>query len=516
MNGCRFSPLVALLVLAGCTVGPQYKPPAAPVASRFHAALPAGEAADATRLANWWQQFDEPLLSELVSAAEKNSPTLSQAVARIEQARASTGTADAAKLPTLDANLSLTREGSKAAGASKTKTTVSKSLDASWEIDLFGGKRKAAEAAYARLAAQQANWHVARISLAAETAATYVNLRSCQQRVALVQQDLDSRQQSARLTHSKIEGGFAAAADGLAVDAGLAAARERLTSQRVTCELQIKALVELTGLDEAPLRDKLSMANSASSSTNAATAADPANPANSANASATDAANPANPANPANSTNTATDMARQVTGLPSPRLISVNSVPAQTLAQRPDIAAAELELRAASFDINVAEANRYPQFSLTGSIGNNRIRNGASTDTWSIIPALTQPLFDAGARKAEVQAAQGRLAEAQGLYQQRVRAAVREIEETLVRLEGSAARETDSLASLAAQQRYFVSTGQKTAVGHGSQFEVESARRDLLNAQLLLLDARQERISAWISLYKALGGGWQAAPAAPN
>lgn len=503
MNGFRVSPLVALLVLAGCTVGPQYKPPAPPAASRFHAALPAADgASDARQLANWWQQFDEPVLFELVSAAQENSPTLSQAVARIEQARASTGAADAAKLPVLDANVSLTREGSKAAGASKTKTTLSKSLDASWEIDLFGGKRKAAEAAYARLAAQQANWHAARISLAAETALTYVNLRACQQRVALVQQDLDSRQKSARLTHSKIEAGFASMADGLAIDAGLAAARERLTSQRVTCELQTKALVELTGMDEAQLREKLITSGATRVNHNAAASATNTAP-GPAPASGSDAAN-------------ATDAPLTGTGLPGPRAISVTSVPAQALAQRPDIAAAELELRAASFDINVAEANRYPQFSLTGSIGNSHIRNGGSTDTWSIIPALTQPLFDAGARKAEVQAAQGRLAEAQGVYRQRVRAAVREIEESLVRLEGSAARETDSQASLAAQKRYFGSTEQKTAIGHGSQFEVESARRDLLNAQLLLLDARQERVNAWISLYKALGGGWQAAPAAPN
>ncbi|MET0267058.1 MAG: efflux transporter outer membrane subunit, partial [Duganella sp.] len=348
-------------------------------------------------------------------------------------------------------------------------------LDASWEIDLFGARAKAAEAAGARWQAREADWHVTRVSLAAEVAATLVDYRACRVSADILVQDLQSREAVARLTAEALKTGYMPRAEGFLSDASAASARERLIAQRAECDLDVKALVALTGLSEADLRTRLDA---------------PPVAATAATANATP-------------------------GLPRPAALVVESVPAQVLAQRPDIAAAERELAAAAAEINVAEAQRYPSLSLRGSIGVGRLSSGGvsgSADTWSFGPAsLSLPLFDGGRRRAAVAEAQGRYDEQAGVYRQRVRDAVREIEEALVRLDAAARRETDADIAAREYQRYFQAGDEKFRAGASNMLDLEEARRNSLSARLTQVGVQRERVQAWIALYKALGGGWQPA-----
>jgi multidrug efflux system outer membrane protein len=462
MGYLKFAGAAAMVLVAGCAVGPAYKAPQATDQARFEASLPAvPQGQSVAELRSWWSQFDDPLVAELVDAAQGSNPTLAQALARIDQARAAAGYASGARYPELSAGASANRGRYMGADGSEVSTTSLRGLDASWEIDLFGGKRKAAAAADYRVAARTADWHAARVSLAAEVAGTLVSYRACVATAKVLEQDLGSRQQTAELSELNVKAGFSAAADNDLIAASAADARQRLSAQRALCDFDVKALVALVGIAEPALRTRLGASSV----------------------------------------------------LPAPREIGVGMVPAQALSQRPDIAAAERELAAASADINVAQANRYPKIGLTGNIGIAGLHlggQGSSTSTWSILPSLSIPLFDAGRRRADVSAAQARYDESYALYQQRVRAAVREIEEALVRLDAAARRQADAQAAALSYERYFNANNEEYKAGGRSLFQLEDARRSALSAQQVVIGVQRERVTAWIALYKALGGGWQA------
>jgi NodT family efflux transporter outer membrane factor (OMF) lipoprotein len=463
-----------LSVIAGCVVGPTYQVPSPATSSQavlpqFQASLPQPAAASpssasgVTDLTRWWSQFDDPLVSELIATAQANNPSLAQALARIAQARATAVSSGSALYPSLAANASSIRSRALSGSSGDVAlitTSNNASFDASWELDLFGGKRKAADAANARVFARNADWYGARVSLAAEVGSTLVNYRACVAITAMLEQDLKSREQTSQLTVLKVKAGFTAPADGALINGSTADARQKLIVQRADCDLDIKALVALTDIPEPALRTKLALNQR----------------------------------------------------LPQPRDIVVESVPAQALSQRPDIAVAERELAAASAEINVAQANRYPNISLLGSIGVAGLRfNGQSahTNTWSFGPSLNLPLFDAGRRKAEVDLAQARYDEAYAGYKLQVRTAAREIEEALVRLDAAARREDDAALAAREYENYFRANDDKFKAGSGSLFELEDARRTFLAAQQTQISVQREHVTAWIALYKALGGGWR-------
>jgi NodT family efflux transporter outer membrane factor (OMF) lipoprotein len=450
--------LAALLALAGCAVP---RPPAAVPADappQWYAPRPPdGRLADLTQ---WWQQFNDPLLVDLVAAAQAASPTVASAGQRIAQARATRINARAALLPTLDATLSATRSNAQA--GVPLATIVQAGTQASWEIDLFGGNAAAAEAAGARLQGSEAGWHDARVAVAAETATSYVNLRTCERQLGVTRDDARSRAESARLTQLSARAGFTAPAVAAQARASAAEGAARSTQQQAACDIEIKGLVALTGLAEPVLRERLR-----------APWVEPA----------------------------------------SFALLAVPSVPAQLLAQRPDVFQAEREVAAASADVGAARAQRYPRLALSGQINAGIVHAAGSTieaRTWSIGPlALTLPLFDAGRRAANEDAAAARYEEAVALYTARVRQAVREVEEALVQLESARDRSADARTAVEGYRASFVATEARYRSGLASLIELEDQRRVMLAAETALVALQQERLAAWISLYRALGGGWQ-------
>lgn len=451
------------LVLGACAAT---APPAqvnAPAAATWQAPLPhQGSLGD---LAQWWAQLGDPLLVELIDAAQAISPGIAQAQSRIAQARATQVASRAALLPSLDGQASASRGfNEQLAGVAG---TAQAGLQASWEMDLFGGNRATRTAAEERLAGAQALWHEARVSVAAEVALQASSLRTCLAQLQVAERDAQSRGETWRLSDLSERAGFTAPATAALARASAAEARARASQQRMQCDVEFKALVALTGWEEPALRERI-----------------------------------------AGSVRTAPDT-----------LFAIAALPAQVLAQRPDLYNAEREVAAASADAGSAQAQRYPRLSLSGSIGAAWVRTGGATidlNTWTIGPlALNVPLFDGGRRAAQVDAAQARYEEAAALYRARVLQAVSEVEQALVRLQSTAERNASAQTAAEGYRASFAATEARWRGGLASLVELEDARRTLLAADSALVALQQERMAAWIALYRAAGGGWGADAGTP-
>jgi NodT family efflux transporter outer membrane factor (OMF) lipoprotein len=381
-------------------------------------------------------------------------------------------TANAANRPSLNASLSAQRGVSSASPT--VGTALSSSLDASWEIDLFGANAAATNAAQARLQGTGAQWHEARVSVAAETATQYYAWRNCRQVLAVLQADSRSRGESARLSALSAQAGFTAPAVSALAQASAAEGRARSTQQASQCDSTLKALVALTALPEPALRQRLQGSEEGSSAPSQNLAAMPA----------------------------------------------VASVPAEVLSQRPDLYAAQREVAAASADLGSAQAQRYPRLTLNGQIGAlNYSSQGTTTDlsTWSIGPVtLSLPILDGGRRVANVQAAQARYTEAEALYRAKVRQAVREVEDALLSLASTGAQRADAAVAAAGYATSFSATEARLQAGSANLPELEDARRIALASQTTLLQLDLQRTQAWIALYRALGGGWTPDAALPQ
>ncbi len=454
---------IALLLmvcgLSACqTVGPVYQAPAPiPSSLTWQAALPHQEGA--VSLADWWRQFHDPVLSKLLEHAEKTSPNLELAMARISEVRAGLVAAKANELPSVNGGASSGLSGDFDNGGHRARAGFS--VDSQWEVDLFGAVKHTNEAANARVDARVADWQHARVSLAAEVANVYVNWHTCQTMLGVYERTLLSRQEIYRLTKLRVDAGFAAAMDAKLLAASVADNQAQRENQRSECGLLVKSLVTLTGLSEPHLRDLLQQA-------------------------------------PA--------------GIPQAPVFAVSSLPVQLLSQRPDLAATERDLAASSAEIGSAEANRYPRLALMGSIGVDvNVVSGTLGHSlpWSFGPSLSVPLFDADKRSAAVTAATARYEQALARYQQSVRLAVQEVESALVRLQGVQAKQRSIEESASSYQSFFESTEAAWKAGSASLLNVEDARRNRVGSELAALQWQRDTTIQWIALYKALGGGWQ-------
>ncbi len=455
----RTAAMALALGLAGCA---NFMPPTqveAQVAPQWQAPLP--HQGTVSNLAQWWQNQGDPVLAELIDAAQTVSPSVAQALARVDAARATRAAANAALLPSLDATASASR------GVSQPNvplaTTQIVGLQAAWELDLVGANRAVSRAADAQVQGVQAQWHDARVSVAAEVANSYYSLSTCTQLLSGARADAASRQETARLAEVSAKAGFTAPSTAALARASAADGNSRMTQQAASCELDTKALVALTGMSEPDLKKNL-----------AAALMKPAQAA--------------------------------------PFLIA--NVPAQTLTQRPDVFAAERDVMVASAQVGAAKAQRLPRLSLNGSIGAMRFAsqgNTTSLDTWSFGPlSLSLPIFDGGQGAANVTSAEANYTQAVAVYRGKVRQAVREVEEALVNLQSADARKLDAEVSSTGYAESLQATQARYSQGLASLVEFEDARRSSLAAQSAQLSLALERNRAWVALYRALGGGFDA------
>jgi outer membrane protein, multidrug efflux system len=467
----RFPVIVSSsLLLTSCAVGPNYHRPAATelgAPAAWRATLP--HEGSVAALLEWWKNFDDPALVSLVLAAENNNPTLANSLARVREARASVALSRASLWPSATGAGSVTR-GKNIAGVSETPdgaagiaTLSAGSVDASWELDLFGGRRRAGQAAKARFESAEAEWHDARVTLAAEVADAYTTARQYQNFVRLYEQELASRRTSEHLVGRKIDEGLAPPTDALAVAASTAEASDRLERQRGLLAQTCNQLVLLTGL--------------------------------------------------------AYDHMEQILSQPGPIPRTNPSValemPAKAISQRPDVRSAERLLVAASSEIGVAIADALPSLTLAGSIGVNSTRaNGTSSEVrvWSFGPALSIPIFQAGANSTRIEAARARYDQALATYRTSVLNSVREIEDALVRIKSSSRRLKHVQQAAESHAAYFIATERSYWEGRSSLLELETARRRSHAAHEALFSVELEQAHAAIALYKSLGGGWSVAP----
>ena len=450
-------------VLAGCASSTLTAPTVTAAIANVRASAPVSWLAPLpTEGTRFTAPINDPELPNLLAAARAASPTLATAAARIERSRALRVAAEAGRQPRLDASASV-QTGRVMASAPRSDT-LSVGVQAGWEIDLFGARAALATAAEARLASTQARLQSAHQALAAEVASSLVALRACVVQRELSAADSRSREATSRLTGLREKAGFAAPAEAALARASAAQGRSLHVVQTAACQTQLKALVELTALAQTDFQARL------------------------------------------------LDTPRDV---PQGYVFAVSEVPAQLLTHRPDLVDAGQGVMAAAAEVAVAQAARYPSLSLAGSIGLGRSHSGGFTQqgsTWSLGPLqLTLPLFDAGQRGANESAARAEYDAAVISYQAALRRAVREVEQALVALQSSAAREGDAIGAARDFELALRATEARYRGGLASLFELEDARRTTLAAQSGLIDLQRERALAWIDLGRALG----AAPATP-
>ncbi len=430
--------------------------PDLPMPAQWMAPVPHGGELSAMR--QWWARAQDPVLSGLIARAQEINPQMEMAAARIAAARAQLRLAGSASSPALDGRAGLSR--STGAGV-PLNTTALGAVDANWEIDLFGGARAGRLASQQTVLARRADWHELRVSLAAEVALLYVNLRVCERQAQIYSAQVDSTAKTLDLTDQRIRAGFQAPADASLLRAAKAQAQERLAMLAGECDVLLKTLVTVSASDETALRAQLK---------------------------------------------------KSAATLPEWPGFAVSSVPAALLLQRADLTSAGHDLAAAYAQVGSARANQYPRLSLLGSVGVFSMRSGGQTldgPSWSFGPSLYLPIFNGNRIAGQIDAAQARHAEVAAQFKLKVALAVRDTEEALVRLHTASARAPLALQSTQGYEAFQKAAQDRYRLGMGSLFELEDARRNTLAANLNKLAVERERIIAWINLYKAVGGGFE-------
>lgn len=459
-----FGAIFVSLFLTGCASFAELRPADVEIADLWHATLP--HEGRTTDIMSWWSTFNDPSLTSLIGYAQAENPSIGSAAADIEKARATLGSARAGQLPGLTGSGSVTRSGTDGHASNRVadSTTSSGGLDASWEIDLFGKNRQTSEAARLRVHKQIANWHEARVSLAAEVADYYVQYRACRQLENAYRMELASQQETIRATKTAADSGLSATSDLSLARATAASSSSTLTAQRAECEVVIKSLTQLTGGDEVRVRQLL---------------------------------------------------AKSKAGIPTPKNLRIAAVPAEALRQRPDVGALELEVAASIADIGAAKADLYPSLSLGGSITISSSTLTGAAAPWSFGPALTIPVFDGGSRRASVKNAVANYDTAVADYKSGVLSAIAEVETALVRVDSTRRRIGDASGAARNYRDYFNSIDANWKAGGASLLDREEARRSAQSAEITLIEIRRDAVRYWIALYKALGGGWDASMAPP-
>lgn len=459
----RLSALTSTLLLAGCiSVGPDYhRPVEAPVTLP---GIDATHQSSANFQANWWAQFNDPTLDALITRAAKNSPDLKIALARLNESRAQLGSARSQQWPDIETGASYTRSREQTPGLSDRRSTVSRyqaGFDASWELDLFGGVRRSVEAARADAQAGEASLQDAQVSLFAEVARYYFDLRGTQLRVDVAQRDTANQRESLKLIRSRAELGTGSEQNVASARARLAGGEAQLPLLQRQAQADAFHLAVLLGERPGALDIDLSPKNF-----------------------------------------------RPIdTALPIGNAGDV-------LARRPDIRIAERELAAANARIGVARAEWFPHITLGGFVGFLAGRSNdfgtPATRAWSLAPSISWSGLNVQRVRSGVQASEARADAARANYQRTVLRALEDVDNALVGYNRQ--RERVQQLDLQATQSTRAAALAKIRYDAGATgyLELLDAERTQLGAEDQLAEAQAGINLQAIALYKALGGGWQA------
>ncbi|MCX8475365.1 MAG: efflux transporter outer membrane subunit [Sphingomonas sp.] len=478
-----------LLLLGGCAMHPGAPPATVRTPPRWeNGAAPVS--ASATIEERWWSRLGDPVIDQLIDAALSDNPTLAEALARVDQARATLDAGRAARLPRADVSgaASYGQQNLGTAGGVNTvgAATASISPSLSWELDLWGRVRKTARAAQSRLDARDADARDARLSIAAQLAAGVLRLRACNYSLGARRADIASRSTELELMRTRLSFGAVAPVDVASARSNLASAEIDRISQQEQCTREVDALVAISGVDAATIRALLP---------------DP---------SASDGGSTIVPQEEGEG-----DLAGIIPAAPPMRPV----LPATVLLHHPSVVAAEREANARWSEIGVAQAERMPRIDLVAILTGQWLRALGTTSsfaTWSAGPQLSGTVFDGGAGAANVRNAEARYREAVATLEGAVRTAVQGIEDGLAAQQSAEQRLARSREALTAARLALNANQARWRAGAIDLFELEASRRQFNQAQESAIAAARDHAEAWVELVRASGNAFDLASAVPD
>ncbi len=457
------------LACAGCAVGPDYRPPQPVTPDEWHS-LPAAAAGDPAALADWWKTLDDPILNRLIEQAVVRNQTAKQAYARVVEARARRGVAAADFWPTLAAGAGANRTNSESrvsnpdVGLSGGSDEIyDAGLDSGWELDLFGGKRRAFEAASAQLGASQADLRDVLVTLLGDVALSYIDVRTAQSRLTFAEKNLEAQRGVLDIARWRTAAGLATALDVDQAESNYQQTRAAIPSLQSSLVQSMNRLAVLTGDPPGALEAVLA----------------------------------------------------ERRPIPVASLEIAAGVPVDVLRRRPDIRSAERRLAAQTAEVGVATAALYPSLSLSGSITLQALSaadvlDGLRTDRLGL--SLSMPLFRGGALRQNVTAQNALVDQALASYEATGLAAYEEVENALTASSNENARHEALRLGVESARRASELALTQYNSGLVDFQTVLDADRQLIALEDSLAVSDGERTANLIRLYKALGGGWSVFP----
>jgi len=452
---------MGLTLLAGCMLGPDYERPPIPLANDWHVDLAYKSVAEPTLAdKSWVEIFSDPQLGSLVQQALAQNKEMLIAIERVEEARARHRIIRGALFPSIDLALSGEEERESALVESdpERSTDLFLGATASWELDLWGKNRRGNNAAYAQYLASEYGAQAVRLSLIAEVCRSYFDLQGTDHRLAVSYGTLHSREKATDIANKRFRGGLTSKLEVKQAEVELASSRAIIPAreqQKLEAENQIAVLMGLPP-QHLTLKNTLEEQYLPASVT---------------------------------------------AGLPS-----------SLLQRRPDIMQAEQLLMAASESVGVATARLFPSISLTGDLGIETTQFSDLLDSdgkyWVLNIDVLMPLFHAGARRAELTAAQSYYNQTRLRYEQVVIDALREVSNALNQFHKSREALEAILDLQQSSEEYLALATKRYRNGVLAYLDVLDAQRLLFNAQISASEFRQTQLFALVDLYKALGGGW--------
>lgn len=452
---------LAMMCLGGCMVGPDYRSPDTAMPGRWSVSpttQPNAIVQETEQIEQWWTTFNDPTLDGLIRRAVESNLDVEIATERIREARGSLGIATAGLFPNANADGSYTHRGT---GRSKSQDLWRAGLDATWELDIFGGNRRAVEAANASLASTIENRRDVLVTLLGEVATDYIILRGQQQQIVIANENLQVQIRNARLTRDKKRLGTGTELDVVQSDSQVVSTRAIIANFEEIEQQTIYALSILLALPPSALDEEL----------------------------------------------------RPREKIPDPPSIMPVGLPSDLLRRRPDIRRAERDLAAATAEIGVATADLFPKFSLTGDIGlaGNHISALSNWDnrTWSFGPSVTWNIFSAGRITSNIEVQNALQAQALSSYRKTVLVALQEVQNALVAYAQDQHRREALAEAVTLNQRAVELATQRYQQGVTDFLIVLDAERSLFASQDALVQSDRAIGTDAVALYKSLGGGWE-------
>ncbi len=502
------------IALAGCMTGPDYAQPKVDVPEAWSSAREGGVTDGPSPVTAWWEAMGDPVLDTLVERAVAENFDLEIAESRVREARAARGIAASTMLPNVGVNasatynqsieqnvgggssvsgglsngpngpssnvtvrsgdLTISRNDSAAGSTSSISLTPGASdtpdrtdnlfqvgFDASWELDVFGGNRRAIEAAEADIEVANEFRRDVLVSLLSEVALNYIDLRSAQTRLAITEKNIEAQSQSVRITDDRFKAGLSSQLDAFQARALLASTQSQVPLLRTQIAAAIHRLGVLVGDDPGALKEELSASS---------------------------------------------PLPGGIEGIPI-------GLPSELLRRRADIRRAERELAAQTARIGVAIADLYPRFFLTGSLSGMSSTAGSvlsgANQFWSIGPGISWPIFQGGRIRANIEVQNEREEQAAINYERSIMNALEDVENSLVAYAQEQLRQESVQLAVEANEAAVRISNERYVSGLESFLNVILAQQSLFNTEDQLVQSQRAELTYLVSLYKALGGGWE-------